>query len=294
MKIIDGLHIANELQLKLQIELTKLREIYNIIPSLRVILVGNNPASEIYVKNKQKKAEKIGIDAKTINVNNDIAENELIKLITQLNNDQSVNGILVQLPLPSHINSEKIINLIDVNKDVDGFNIKNVGNLIVNKNALFKPCTPSGCLYLIKKVLGENLSGLDAVIVGRSNIVGKPMASLLLHENCTVTITHSKTRDIKSKTNKADILVAAVGIPNLITKDWIKTGSTIIDVGINRINNQIVGDVDFESVKETVGFITPVPKGVGPMTITFLLINTLIASCIQNDIDYLPVLSTFI
>lgn len=295
-KIINGSAIAEKLQAELKNSLIILKEQHNIIPCLRVILVGESGPSQIYVKNKEKKAKDLGIDAATIKLPSHISEQELINEITNLNNSNNINGILVQLPLPEHINSNKIINLIDPQKDVDCFNLTNVGRLSVDKNSPLKPCTPAGCLYLLKAVLGEDLSGLDAVIIGRSNIVGRPMMQLLLHENCTVTITHSKTKNITAKTKQADILIAALGRPQFITEEWVKEGVTIIDVGINRIENnikheaigaqnkKIVGDVDFNSVVRKAKYITPVPKGVGPMTITFLLKNTIIATCLQKNI----------
>jgi len=250
-----------------------LKEKTKKVPALSVILVGNYAPSEIYVKNKLKKSKEVGINSSIIRYPNDVSEKEVLKKIIELNEDTKVSGILVQLPLPKQINKEKIINLIHPSKDVDGFHPVNVGNLASGYHAI-TPCTPLGCSILIKKI-ENNLIGKHAVIVGRSNLNGKPMAQLLLKENCTVTIVHSKTKNIKDECLKADILVVAIGVPNFIRKDWVKEGSIVIDVGINKLENKIVGDVKFEEVKEKVRAITPVPGGVGPMTIACLLKNTL-------------------
>jgi methylenetetrahydrofolate dehydrogenase (NADP+)/methenyltetrahydrofolate cyclohydrolase len=236
-------------------------------------LIGDYAPSQIYVKNKEKNSKEVGINSEVIKYPKDITEQEVLNKIKELNNNPEVSGILVQLPLPKHINKEKITNAIHPKKDVDGFNPINVGNLASGYDAII-PCTPLGCLYLIKKI-EKNLSGKHAVIIGRSNLNGKPMAQLLLRENCTVTIVHSKTKDLKAECQKADILVAAVGKANFVKSDWVKKDSIIIDVGINKVEEKIVGDVDFESVKEKVKAITPVPGGVGPMTIACLLKNTL-------------------
>jgi methylenetetrahydrofolate dehydrogenase (NADP+)/methenyltetrahydrofolate cyclohydrolase len=238
-----------------------------------VILIGNYPPSEIYVRNKQKSSIEVGINSEIIKYQNDVTEKEVLKKIQELNNNENVSGILVQLPLPKHISKEKIINAINPLKDVDGFNPINVGNLASGYKAII-PCTPLGCLLLIKKI-ERNLTGKHAVIVGRSNLNGKPMAQLLLKENCTVTIVHSKTKNLKAECQKADILVAAVGVAKLIQADWIKKESIVIDVGINKVGEKIVGDVNFEEVKDKAKAITPVPGGVGPMTIACLLKNTL-------------------
>ena len=277
MQIIDGIKVANSLQAQLKEKILGL----SFVPKLSVVLVGNNPASQIYVRNKKKKAEEIGINSSVIRLPNNVSENELIKTIEELNNDESVTGILVQLPLPKHIDQFLVINTINPDKDVDCFHSENVGNLVIG-NSSFIPCTPYGSLYLIKYVLGSNLSGLDALIVGRSNIVGKPMLHLLLQENCTVTIAHSYT-SIERKCKEADIIVAAAGNPNLIK--WSKNGATIIDIGINSVDGKLVGDVDFSAVSKTAGAITPVPGGVGPMTITFLLVNTLLAAYKQQGLN---------
>ena len=242
------------------------------VPGLNVILIGDFAPSQIYVKNKEKNSKEVGINSEIIRYSNEVKEKEVLDKIKELNNNKDVSGILVQLPLPNQINKENIINTIDPQKDVDGFNPVNVGNLASGYKAIV-PCTPLGCLLLIKKV-ENNLTGKHAVIIGRSNLNGKPMAQLLLKENCTVTIVHSKTKDLKRECHTADILVAAVGVPNLVKGDWVKKDSIIIDVGINKIKNEITGDVNFNEVKDKVRAITPVPGGVGPMTIACLLKNT--------------------
>ena len=271
--IIDGKKEAEVLSHKIKNEIISLKEKTNKVPSLSVILIGNYAPSEIYVKNKVKKSKEVGINSDVIRYPENVSEKEILKKIIELNEDNKVSGILIQLPLPKQINKEKIINLIHPSKDVDGFHPINVGNLASGYHAII-PCTPLGCSLLIKKI-EKNLSGKHAVIIGRSNLNGKPMAQLLLRENCTVTIVHSKTKNIKDECLKADILVVAIGVPNFIKKDWVKEGSIVIDVGINKLENQIVGDVKFEDVKEKVKAITPVPGGVGPMTIACLLKNTL-------------------
>ena len=271
--IIDGKKEAEVLSHKIKNEIISLKEKTNKVPSLSVILIGNYTPSEIYVKNKVKKSKEVGINSDVIRYPENVSEKEILRKIIELNEDNKVSGILIQLPLPKQINKEKIINLIHPSKDVDGFHPINVGNLASGYHAII-PCTPLGCSLLIKKI-EKNLSGKHAVIIGRSNLNGKPMAQLLLRENCTVTIVHSKTKNIKNECLKADILVVAIGVPNFIKKDWVKEGSIVIDVGINKLENKIVGDVKFEDVKEKVKAITPVPGGVGPMTIACLLKNTL-------------------
>ena len=271
--IIDGKKEAETLSHEIKKEISSLKEKTKKVPTLSVILIGNYAPSEIYVKNKLKKSEEVGINTSIVRYPNDVSEKEVLKKIIELNEDSKVSGILVQLPLPKQINKEKIINLIHPSKDVDGFHPINVGNLASGYHSII-PCTPLGCSILIKKI-ENNLVGKHAVIVGRSNLNGKPMAQLLLKENCTVTIVHSKTKNIKDECLKADILVVAIGVPNFIRKDWVKEGSIVIDVGINKLENKIVGDVQFEEVKERVKAITPVPGGVGPMTIACLLKNTL-------------------
>lgn len=271
--IIDGKKEAALLREEIKKEILLLKEKTKKVPGLSVILIGDFTPSQIYVKNKEKNSKEVGINSEVIKYPKDITEQEVLNKIKELNNNPEVSGILVQLPLPKHINKEKIINAIHPKKDVDGFNPINVGNLASGYDAII-PCTPLGCLHLIKKI-EKNLTGKHAVIIGRSNLNGKPMAQLLLRENCTVTIVHSKTKDLKAECQKADILVAAVGKANLVKGDWVKKDSIIIDVGINKVEEKIVGDVDFESVKEKVKAITPVPGGVGPMTIACLLKNTL-------------------
>ena len=270
--IIDGKKLSGKLIEEIKKEVLNLKKDGKPI-GLSVILIGEYPPSLIYVKNKEKRAKEAGINSEIIKYSADITENQVLSKIKELNKNKKVSGILVQLPLPNHINKEKIINAIDPLKDVDGFHPINVGNL-ASGNSSIVPCTPLGCLYLIKSV-ETNLSGKHAVILGRSNLNGKPMAQLLLKENCTVTIAHSKTIDLKSECKKADVLVAAVGVKELVKGDWIKKGAIVIDVGINKINDKIVGDVEFNATKELAKAITPVPGGVGPMTIACLLKNTL-------------------
>ena len=271
--IIDGKKEAQLLRDEIKKEIDSIKSKNNKVPGLAVILIGDFAPSQIYVKNKEKNAKEVGINSEVIRYPKEVLEQEVLKKIRALNDNDAVSGILVQLPLPSQINKEKIMNAIDPLKDVDGFHPINVGNLSSGYNATV-PCTPLGCLLLIKTI-EPNLSGKHAVIIGRSNLNGKPMAQLLLKENCTVTIVHSKTKNLKTECLKADILVAAVGVPNLVKSDWVKKDSIVIDVGINKMGDKIVGDVEFETVKEKVKAITPVPGGVGPMTIACLLKNTL-------------------
>ena len=271
--IIDGKKEAAVLREEIKKEILLIKSKTNKIPGLTVILIGEFAPSQIYVRNKEKNSKEVGINSNVIKYSKDVTEEEVLKKIKELNNDDDVSGILVQLPLPAQINKEKIINAIDPSKDVDGFNPINVGNLASGYKAIV-PCTPLGCLLLLKNI-EKNLSGKHAVIIGRSNLNGKPMAQLLLKENCSVTISHSKTKNLKEECWKADILIAAVGVANLVKKDWVKDGSIIIDVGINKLGDKIVGDVSFDEVKNKVKAITPVPGGVGPMTIACLLKNTL-------------------
>ena len=271
--IIDGNKEAAALREEIKKEIISIKSKTNKVPGLTVILIGEFAPSLIYVRNKEKNSKEVGINSNVIKYSIDVKEEEVLKKIKELNKDKSVSGILVQLPLPDQIDKEKIINSIDPSKDVDGFNPINVGNLASGHDAIV-PCTPLGCLLLLKKI-EKNLSGKHAVIIGRSNLNGKPMAQLLLKENCTVTVSHSKTKNLKEECLKADILIAAVGVANLVKKDWVKDGSIIIDVGINKQGDKIVGDVSFEEVKNKVKAITPVPGGVGPMTIACLLKNTL-------------------
>jgi len=271
--ILDGKKEAALLREEIKKEILEIKKKINKSPGLSVILIGDFVPSQIYVKNKEKNSKEVGITSEVIKYSKEVKELEVLEKIEELNNSDSVSGILVQLPLPAHIRKEKIINAIKPSKDVDGFHPINVGNLSSGYKAIV-PCTPLGCLLLIKKV-EKNLTGKHAVIIGRSNLNGKPMAQLLLKEDCTVSIVHSKTKDLKSECQKADILVAAVGVANLVKGDWVKKDSIIIDVGINKVGDKIVGDVDYEQVKDKVKAITPVPGGVGPMTIACLLKNTL-------------------
>ena len=273
MNLIDGKKIAAELRNKLKVEVDGIKKKFNNVPGLTVILIGDLAPSQIYVKNKDKSAKEVGLNSEVIRYANDVDENTILKKINELNEDKSVSGILVQLPLPKHINKKKIIESISPSKDVDGFHPMNVGNLSSGYESSV-PCTPLGCYLLLKKI-EPNLSGKKAVIIGRSNLNGKPMAQLLLKENCTVTITHSKTKNLKSECLLADIIIAAVGIPELVKGDWVKKDSIIIDVGINKIDKGIVGDVDFDQVSKRAKALTPVPGGVGPMTIACLIKNTI-------------------
>ena len=271
--IIDGKKEAEIIRSEIKKEILEIKSKTNKVPRLTVILIGDYAPSQIYVKNKEKSALEVGINSKIIKYPKSVSEKEVLIKIDELNKDKSISGILVQLPLPDQISKEKIINAIHPSKDVDGFNPINVGNLSSGYKSIV-PCTPLGCLLLIKKV-EKNLSGKHAVIIGRSNLNGKPMAQLLLRENCTVTIVHSKTKNLQNECHKADILVAAVGVPNLVKKDWVKDNAIVIDVGINKVGDQIVGDVKFNELKDKTKAITPVPGGVGPMTIACLLKNTL-------------------
>ena len=273
MTIIDGKKTAADLRSNLKNEVDNLKKKFNRVPGLTVILIGEYAPSKIYVRNKEKSAVEIGIKSEIIKYPDTVDEKTVLEKISELNKDKNVSGILVQLPLPKHINNKKIIDAIDPNKDVDGFHPNNVGNLSSGYESSV-PCTPLGCHLLIKKI-EPNLNGKKAVVLGRSNLNGKPMTQLLLKENCTVTIAHSKTKNLKEECLKADILVVAVGIPKLVKGDWVKKGSIVIDVGINKTEEGIVGDVDFDEVSKHVKAITPVPGGVGPMTIACLLKNTI-------------------
>jgi len=273
MNLIDGKKIAAELRNKLKVEVDGIKKKFNKVPGLTVILIGDLAPSQIYVKNKEKSAKEVGLNSEVIRYANNVDENTILTKINDLNEDKSVSGILVQLPLPKHINKKKVIESISPSKDVDGFHPMNVGNLSSGYESSV-PCTPLGCYLLLKKI-EPNLSGKKAVIIGRSNLNGKPMAQLLLKENCTVTITHSKTKNLKSECLLADIIIAAVGIPKLVKGDWVKKDAIIIDVGINKIDKGIVGDVDFDQVSKRAKALTPVPGGVGPMTIACLIKNTI-------------------
>ena len=270
--IIDGKKTAAELREELKKKVAELRSTHNAVPGLTVILVGEDPASKIYVKNKEKFAKEIGMNSEVIRYPADTEEKIVLNKIKELNEDKKISGILVQLPLPKHIDKKKVIETILPGKDVDGFHPVNVGNLSSGYDSSI-PCTPLGCSLLLKKA-EKNLSGKHAVVIGRSNLNGKPMTQLLLKENCTVTVTHSKTKDLKTECLRADIIIAAVGIPKLVKGDWVKKDAIVIDVGINKTDSGIVGDVDFDQVSKVAKAITPVPGGVGPMTIACLLSNT--------------------
>ncbi len=272
MILIDGKKAAAELREELRKEVIELKNKHNKVPGLTVILIGDLTPSQIYVRNKEKSAKEVGLNSEVVKYPDTVEEKVILDKIDELNKEGSVSGILVQLPLPKHIDKQKIIEAIDPAKDVDGFHPMNVGNLSSGYESSV-PCTPLGCYLLIKKI-EPKLSGKKAVIVGRSNLNGKPMTQLLLKENCTVTITHSKTKDLKAECLEADILVAAVGIPELVKGDWVKKDAIVIDVGINKTDKGIVGDVAFDEVSKSAKALTPVPGGVGPMTIACLLKNT--------------------
>lgn len=287
-KVIDGKAFAANLRAEVGEKVAKLKSQHNIVPGLAVVLVGEDPASQVYVRNKGKQTAEAGMQSFEHKLPDTTSQAELMKLIDKLNADDAVHGILVQLPLPKQIEEEAVINHINPDKDVDGFHLSNVGRLAIGDPGIV-PCTPLGCIMMLKDALGD-LSGMHAVVVGRSNIVGKPMASLLLQENCTVEITHSRTRNLQEECLRADILVAAVGRPEMIKGDWVKPGATVIDVGINRIDaedgkTRLVGDVEYASAEKVAGKITPVPGGVGPMTIACLLHNTLQQACKINGVD---------
>lgn len=278
--LLSGKEVSARIKGELKTEVAALKE-KGIFPGLAVVIVGDDPASRVYVNSKKKNCEELGIYSEEYALPENTSENELLQLIKKLNKKEDINGILVQLPLPRHINEENIINAIDPKKDVDAFHPANVGKIMIG-NYDFVPCTPAGVMELIKES-GIEVCGKECVVVGRSNIVGKPQAMLLLHQNGTVTICHSRTKNLKETVKKADILVVAVGKPNFITGDMIKPGAVVIDVGINRIaDKKLVGDVDFESCENIAGAITPVPGGVGPMTIAMLMRNTVKAAIIQN------------
>ena len=287
-EIINGKAFAASVRKKVSEHVARLKSEHDIIPGLAVVLVGEDPASQVYVRSKGKQTAEVGIKSIEHKLKANISERELLALIKLLNEDETIHGILVQLPLPKHLNEDFVINSIDPAKDVDGFHISNVGLLGTGQKSMV-PCTPLGCLMLLRDH-HRSLSGLDAVVIGRSNIVGKPMAQLLLGESCTVTIAHSRTRDLPDVIRRADIVIAAVGRPEMVVGDWIKPGATVIDVGINRIDKpeggtRLVGDADFASCSEVSGAITPVPGGVGPMTIACLLANTVTACCRSHDLQ---------
>ena len=289
-KVIDGKLIAAELRAETAVKVENFKKEFSKVPTLAVVLVGEDPASQVYVSTKSKMAKEIGMDVEDHYLDVTVSEEKLLEVVNMLNNDQKVNGILVQLPLPSHIDSRLIIDAIDPIKDADGFHAINVGRNSIGGDLLdktFTPCTPLGCYLMLKNHISD-MKGLHAVIIGRSNIVGKPMAQLLLEESCTVSIVHSKTKNIEEMTRQGDIVVAAVGRPLMVKKEWIKPGAVVIDVGINRVDkpntgkNKLVGDVDYDGVAEVASAITPVPGGVGPMTIACLLKNTLDAALRQE------------
>ena len=288
--IIDGKAFAAQVRGQVAQHVTRLKDDHGITPGLAVVLVGADPASEVYVKSKGKMTKEVGMKSVEHRLEDTTSEAELLSLIDALNNDDTIHGILVQLPLPDHLNEDLVISAIDPAKDVDGFHISNVGLLGTGQKSMV-PCTPLGCLMMLRDHHGT-LSGMDAVVIGRSNIVGKPMAQLLLNDSCTVTIAHSRTKDLAAVVRRADIVIAAVGRPEMVPGDWIKPGATIIDVGINRLDapergegkTRLVGDVDFDSCAKVAGAITPVPGGVGPMTIACLLANTVTACCRAHDL----------
>jgi len=286
--LIDGKAFSAKLREKIASQVKTIKDKHGVTPGLAVVLVGEDPASQVYVRNKGKQTAEAGMNSFEHKLDATTAESDLLALIDQLNKDDAVHGILVQLPLPKHINEEAVINSINFDKDVDGFHLTNVGRLSIGADGIV-PCTPLGSLMMLEDTLGD-LSGLNAVVVGRSNIVGKPMASLLLQANCSVTIAHSRTKDLPAVCRAADIVVAAVGRPEMVKGDWIKPGATVIDVGINRLEGEngktrLVGDVDFAEASAVAGAITPVPGGVGPMTIACLLHNTMQQCCRLNNIE---------
>ena len=284
--VIDGKQFADDLCEKLKAEVSELEAQHQLLPCIAVVLVGEDPASQVYVRNKVRRCEQLGIRSIEHRLGDDTTEEALLALINELNNDSAVHGILVQLPVPEQINDKAVLAAISPAKDVDGFHVENVGALTVGENQMV-PCTPLGSLMMLQDRLGD-LSGKHAVVIGRSNIVGKPMALLLLQQSCTVTIVHSRTKNIEALCQQADILVAAVGRPHFVKADWVKPGAVVIDVGINRIEqdgkSRLVGDVDFDAVSEVASAITPVPGGVGPMTIACLMYNTVAAAKIQQGL----------
>jgi methylenetetrahydrofolate dehydrogenase (NADP+)/methenyltetrahydrofolate cyclohydrolase len=282
-RLIDGKAYAQAMRERIAAAVRKLNADHGLVPGLAVVLVGEDPASQVYVRNKHKQTLEAAMNSWEHRLPAETSEAELLAVVRRLNVDPAVHGILIQLPLPKHMDPAKVINTLDPAKDVDGFHVVNAGRLATGQDALV-PCTPVGCLLLAKHTLGK-LEGLEAVVIGRSNIVGKPVAQLLLQENCTVTIAHSRTRELAQVCRRADLVIAAVGRPQMVTGAWIKPGACVIDVGINRVERngkvELVGDCDFESCAESAGAITPVPGGVGPMTIACLLANTLRAACAQ-------------
>lgn len=289
-QIIDGKAFAGELRERIAVHVRNLKDTHNLTPGLAVVIVGHDPASQVYVRNKARQTEEVGMASFKYELPEDVAEADVLALVAELNERPEVHGILVQMPVPDHIDSVKIINAIDPNKDVDMFHPASAGKLMTGQLGPVS-CTPLGCLMLLRDLHGK-LEGMNAVVIGRSNLVGKPMAQLLLGDNCTVTMAHSRTKDLAEVVGRADIVVAAVGRPKMVQGDWIKPGATVIDVGINRVDapekgegkTRLVGDVDFASAQERAGAITPVPGGVGPMTIACLLANTVTTCCLINGI----------
>ena len=291
---IDGKAKAAELSEEITAETAELLEQHGLQPGLAVVIIGEDPASQVYVRNKGKRAEGCGFYSVQHSLDAGTSQDDVLKLIDELNNDDKIHGILVQLPLPDHLDEQTITQSISPAKDVDGFHFINIGKLTSGNTAdAFVPCTPAGCMLMIEDQLGADLSGLNAVVIGRSNIVGKPMAALLLQAHATVTICHSRTRDLAGVVHEADIVIAAVGRPNMVTGSWIKPGAVVIDVGINRsevevdgeTKSKLTGDVDYDSVSEVAKAVTPVPGGVGPMTITMLMFNTLRAARLSAGLD---------
>ncbi len=286
-RVIDGKAVAAEVRAGVAKDVAALKASYGVTPGLAVVLVGEDPASKVYVKNKGEQTKEAGMNSWEYRLPVETSEADILAIVQKLNSDPAVNGILVQLPLPKHVNAERVLNTIDPNKDVDGFHPVNVGRLWIGERTLV-PCTPTGSVILAKTVQ-PNLSGLHAVVIGRSNIVGKPVSALLLRENCTVTVAHSRTKNIEAVVKGADLVVAAVGIPEMVKGEWLKPGAIVIDVGINRVpsvngKTKLVGDCDYASCAAVAGAITPVPGGVGPMTIACLLQNTVEAAKMQHGI----------
>jgi methylenetetrahydrofolate dehydrogenase (NADP+)/methenyltetrahydrofolate cyclohydrolase len=291
---IDGKEMAAALSAKITSETAALLQDHGLTPGLAVVIVGEDPASKVYVRNKKRTADACGFHSVQHTLADDATQDAVLKLISQLNNDDAIHGILVQLPLPKHLDEQVVTQAVAPSKDVDGFHFINIGKLSSGNTAdAFVPCTPAGCMLMIEEKLGADLSGLNAVVIGRSNIVGKPMASLLLQANATVTVSHSRTKDLPAVVRGADIVVAAVGRPNMVTGEWVKPGAVVIDVGINRIEvivdgepkSRLTGDIDYDSVCDVAAAATPVPGGVGPMTIAMLMANTLRAARLSSGLD---------
>lgn len=287
MQLLDGKKIAAAIKQEIITGVNELRDKHGITPGLAVVIVGEDPASKVYVKRKHEACREVGVYSEVVQLPAETSEETLLDILSTLNQSPKINGILVQLPLPKHINTERVLHKIQPEKDVDGFHPMNVGNLGIGQEGLMEglvPCTPNGVIKMLE-ISGIPMEGKNAVVIGRSNIVGKPMANLLLSQNATVTICHSRTKDLAEVCRRADILVAAIGKPNFVQADMVKPGATVIDVGINRVDGKLVGDVDFDAVKEVAGAITPVPGGVGPLTIVMLLFNTLKATKLQQRLQ---------